>query len=169
MASKFVVAALLVMTITAQAQAACFLPPPQVPCYYPGSIPAIGRPGAGSGGVPVIIGGPGSVSPYPSSGAGSGAGASGSTGITLTAPSAPSVSFAHGPSLSLPSATVSFPSAAVPSYPTPTSIPCPKAPAPQVHNHADVAIPLALPSAIPLGQYCSCQKYSIKPTIVPCH
>ncbi|KAL1497550.1 hypothetical protein ABEB36_008491 [Hypothenemus hampei] len=49
----------------------------------------------------------------------------------------------------------------------PAAIPCPE-PAPTVNHKPDVSISLPLPSKISLGNHCTCQKYSVKPTLVPC-
>ncbi|KAL1497549.1 hypothetical protein ABEB36_008490 [Hypothenemus hampei] len=49
----------------------------------------------------------------------------------------------------------------------PAILPCPPV-ATQVQQHPDVNIPLPLPSEIPIGRFCSCQKYGITPSLVPC-
>ncbi|XP_066262510.1 tetra-peptide repeat homeobox protein 1-like [Euwallacea similis] len=41
-------------------------------------------------------------------------------------------------------------------------------PNPTVNQKHDIHIPLPLPSRIPLGNYCTCQKYAVKPTLIPC-
>lgn len=52
-------------------------------------------------------------------------------------------------------------------FPIPSSLPC-KEPAKSVNQRPDVNIPLPVPSKIPLGNYCNCQKYTVKPTLIPC-
>ncbi|XP_066147603.1 transcription factor p65-like [Euwallacea fornicatus] len=52
-------------------------------------------------------------------------------------------------------------------YNVPTSFICPPVKT-KLTQHPDINIPLALPDEIPLGNYCSCQKYGITPSLVPC-
>ncbi|XP_066262345.1 uncharacterized protein [Euwallacea similis] len=52
-------------------------------------------------------------------------------------------------------------------YNVPTSYTCPPIRT-KLTQHPDINIPLALPEEIPLGNYCSCQKYGITPSLVSC-
>ncbi|ENN70644.1 cuticle protein 16.5-like [Dendroctonus ponderosae] len=52
-------------------------------------------------------------------------------------------------------------------FKAPSSYQCHE-PAPSVSHKPDVHLPIPVPARIPLGNYCSCQKYSARPTLVPC-